>query len=148
MNKITIIGHVGGDPVLRYTPNGDGVCNFSIASNRNWRDRTTGEQQQETTWFNVSAWGNLGEICDRYLGKGQQVYVEGRVRGRTYTDRNGQTQCSLEVTLSQMQMLGNSGARAGSAASQNQEEEGEAEQYDTGDAYGVAGDEEIEDAPF
>ena len=93
---------------MRYTPNGQAVTSFSIASNRRYRT-AEGEQREETEWFNVSAFGRLSEICNQYLTRGQQVYIEGRLRGRSYTDRDGQPRYSLEVTATEMQMLGRRG---------------------------------------
>ena len=108
MNKIIVIGNVGRDPEMRYTANGESVTSFSVASNRRYRTRD-GEQREETEWFNVSAFGRLSEICNQYLTRGQQVYVEGRLRSRSYTDRDGQSRHSLDITLTEMQMLGRRG---------------------------------------
>ena len=108
MNKIIVIGNVGRDPEMRYTASGQAVTSFSVASNRRYRG-SDGEQREETDWFNVSAFGRLSEICNQYLTRGQQVYIEGRLRGRSYTDRDGQPRISLDVTLSEMQMLGRRG---------------------------------------
>ena len=93
---------------MRYTPSGQAVTSFSVASSRRYRT-ADGEQREETEWFNVSAFGRLSEICNQYLTRGQQVYVEGRLRGRSYTDRDGQPRYSLEVTATEMQMLGRRG---------------------------------------
>ena len=108
MNKIIVIGNVGRDPEMRYTASGQAVTSFSIASNRRYR-AADGEQREETEWFNVSAFGRLSEICNQYLTRGQQVYLEGRLRGRSYTDRDGQPRYSLDITLTEMQMLGRRG---------------------------------------
>ena len=93
---------------MRYTPNGQSVTSFSVASNRRYRT-SEGEQREETEWFNVSAFGRLSDICNQYLTRGQQVYVEGRLRSRSYTDRDGQPRYSLDITLTEMQMLGRRG---------------------------------------
>ena len=108
MNKIIVIGNVGRDPEMRYTPSGQAVTSFSIASNRRYRT-ADGEQRDETEWFNVSAFGRLSEICNQYLTRGRQVYVEGRLRGRSYTDRDGQPRYSLEITANEVQFLGGRG---------------------------------------
>ena len=108
MNKIIVIGNLGRDPEMRYTPSGQAVTSFSVASSRRYRT-ADGEQREETEWFNVSAFGRLSEICNQYLTRGQQVYVEGRLKGRSYTDRDGQPRYSLEVTATEMQMLGRRG---------------------------------------
>ena len=93
---------------MRYTPSGQAVTSFSVASSRRYRT-SDGEQREETEWFNVSAFGRLSEICNQYLTRGQQVYVEGRLRGRSYTDRDGQPRYSLDIMLTEMQMLGRRG---------------------------------------
>ncbi len=104
MNKIIVIGHLGRDPEMRYTPNGQAVTSFSVASNRKYTT-ATGEQREETEWFNVSAWGKLGETCNQYLSKGRQVYVEGRLRSRSYEGRDGQTRFVNEINLTDVQFL-------------------------------------------
>jgi single-strand DNA-binding protein len=108
VNKIIVIGNLGRDPEMRYTASGQAVTSFSVASSRRYRT-ADGEQREETEWFNVSAFGRLSEICNQYLTRGQQVYIEGRLRGRSYTDRNGEQRLSLDITLSEMQMLGRRG---------------------------------------
>ena len=90
MNKIIVIGNLGRDPEMRYTASGQSVTSFSVASNRKYTT-AAGESREETEWFNVSAWGKLGETCNQFLTKGQQVYVEGRLSSRTYQARDGQT---------------------------------------------------------
>ncbi len=112
LNKIIVIGHLGRDPEMRYTPSGQGVTSFSVASSRRYRT-AAGEQREETEWFNVSAWGRLAEVCNQYLTKGQQVYVEGRLRSRSYQANDGQTRFSLEINLTEMQMLGSRGSGMG-----------------------------------
>ena len=108
MNKIIVIGNLGSDPEMRYTPSGQSVTSFNIASNRRYRT-ADGEQREETEWFRCSAFGRLADVCNQYLTRGQQVYVEGRLRGRSYTDRDGQPRYSLDITLTEMQMLGRRG---------------------------------------
>ncbi len=97
---------------MRYTPSGQSITSFSVASNRRYRTGD-GEQREETEWFNCSAFGRLGEICNQYLTRGQQVYIEGRLRGRVYTDRDSQPRYSLDVMLTEMQMLGRRGDNEG-----------------------------------
>ena len=105
MNKIIVIGNLGRDPEMRYTPNGQAVTSFSVASNRKYTT-STGEQREETEWFNVSAWGKLGETCNQWLTKGSQVYIEGRLHSRTYQGRDGQTRFVNEINLTDVQFLG------------------------------------------
>jgi single-strand DNA-binding protein len=104
-NKITIVGYLGRDPELRYTPQGTAVCNFSVASTEKRKDRA-GELQDVTTWFRISVWGRQAELANQYLTKGRQVYVEGRLRQEEYTDRDGNRRSALEVTASDLQFLG------------------------------------------
>ena len=107
LNKIQIIGNLGRDPEMRYTPQGNNVTSFSVAVTRRWDDK------EETTWFNVSAWGRLAEICNQYLTKGKQVYIEGRIHPQqTYTDRDGITRASLKITANEVVMLGKGGGVA------------------------------------
>ena len=105
MNKIIVIGHLGRDPEMRYTPNGQGVTSFSIASSRRYTT-SGGETREETEWFNVSAWGRLAETCNQFLSKGRQVYVEGRLRSRSYEGRDGQTRFVNEINVTDVQFLG------------------------------------------
>jgi single-strand DNA-binding protein len=107
-NKIIIVGHLGRDQETRYTPQGTAVCNFSIATTERRKDRS-GESQEITTWFKVSLWGKQAEAVGQYLTKGKQVYVEGRLRTEEYTDREGNKRISLEVTASDIQLLGSKG---------------------------------------
>jgi len=105
MHKITIIGNLGRDPEMRYTPEGQAVVTFSVASSRKYKT-AAGEQREETEWFNCSAWGKLADICNEYLTKGKQVYVEGRLKTRTYQTQNGETRFSIDVTCQEIQFLG------------------------------------------
>jgi single-strand DNA-binding protein len=105
MNRIIIIGNLGRDPEARYTPSGQMVTSFSVASNHRYTDNQ-GQKKSETEWFNCSAFGKLAETCNQYLTKGQQVYIEGRLKSRTYQGRDGQTRFSNDVTVSDMQFLG------------------------------------------
>jgi single-strand DNA-binding protein len=105
LNKVMIIGHLGRDPEMRYTPSGRPVTTFSVAVSRSW-NTSDGERHAETEWFNVVTWGNLAEICKQYLTKGQQVYVEGRLQTRRWEDKEGNKHTSVEVVASEMMMLG------------------------------------------
>jgi single-strand DNA-binding protein len=117
VNKIIVIGHLGRDPEMRYTPNGQAVTSFSVASSRRYTT-SGGEQREETEWFNVSAWGKLGETCNQYLTKGQQVYIEGRMSSRTYEGRDGTTRVSIDVFLNDVQFLGGRGGMSDSVPSE------------------------------
>jgi len=105
LNKVQIIGHLGKDPEMRYTPSGKPVTTFSVAVSRSWNS-ADGERHSETEWFSVVAWGNLAEICKQYLVKGQQVYIEGRLQTRRWDDKEGVKHTSVEVVANEMMMLG------------------------------------------
>lgn len=105
LNKVMIIGRLGRDPEMRYTPSGSPVTSFSVGTNRSW-NTANGERHTETEWFNVVAWGSLAEICKQYLSKGQQVYLEGRLQTRRWEDGEGKRHSSTEVVAKEMIMLG------------------------------------------
>jgi single-strand DNA-binding protein len=105
LNKVMVIGHLGRDPEMRYTPSGRPVTTFTMAVSRSW-NTADGERRSETEWFNIVAWGNLAEICKQYLYKGQQVYIEGRLQTRRWEDKEGQKHTSVEVVANEMMMLG------------------------------------------
>jgi len=104
-NKITIVGYLGRDPELRYTPQGTAVCNFTVATTEK-RKNSKGEMEEHTIWFKVAAWGRQAEVADEYLAKGRQVYVEGRLRLEQYTDREGNPRISPEVNATDIHFLG------------------------------------------
>ena len=110
LNKVMIIGHLGREPEMRYTPSGRPVTSFNVATTRSWNS-PDGERREETEWFNVVAWGNLAEICKQYLNKGQQVYVEGRLQTRRWEDQEGKKHFTTEVVANEMIMLGERPAR-------------------------------------
>lgn len=105
LNKVILIGNLGRDPEMRYTPSGKPVTSFSLASSRSWVS-SDGERREETEWFNVVAWGNLAEICNQHLARGQQVYIEGRLQTRSWEDSNGQRHFRTEVVANEMIILG------------------------------------------
>ncbi len=103
-NKIIIVGYLGRDPELKYTPQGTAVCDFSVATTERRKDKS-GEMQEVTTWFRVSLFGRQAEVASQYLTKGRQVYVEGQLSQRDWTDKDGNTRTSLEVRGSEIQFL-------------------------------------------
>jgi single-strand DNA-binding protein len=105
LNKVQIIGHLGKEPEMRYTPSGKPVTTFTVAVSRSW-NTGDGERHSETEWFNIVAWGNLAEICKQYLTKGQQVYIEGRLQTRKWDDKEGAKHTSVEIVANEMMMLG------------------------------------------
>lgn len=104
LNKVMIIGRLGREPEMRYTPSGRPVTTFSVATSRSW-NTADGERRTETEWFNVVAWGSLAEICKQYLNKGQQVYIEGRLQTRHWDDPEGNKHTSVEIVANEMIML-------------------------------------------
>lgn len=104
MNKIILIGNLGRDPEMSYTPNGVAVTKFSLAVSRTEKS-ASGERQRETDWFNIVAWRQLAETCNTYLRKGNKVYVEGRLTQRKYTDKNNVERTSIDVSITEMEML-------------------------------------------
>jgi len=104
LNKIMLIGNLGKDPEMNYTPSGIALTKFSLAVNRVTR-AATGEKQEETEWFNIIAWRQLAETCNTYLHKGSKVYIEGRLTQRKYTDKNGIDRWMVEVVANEMEML-------------------------------------------
>jgi single-strand DNA-binding protein len=113
-NKIILVGNLGRDPELRYTPQGTPVCSFSLATNERRKDRNTGENNDITTWFRVTLWGRQAETASQYLSRGRPVYIEGRLRVEEWTDRDGKARHTLEVHATDMQFIGG-GARDESA---------------------------------
>ena len=119
VNKVILIGRLGKDPEVRYTPSGSAVANFSIATSEEWKDKNTGEKQERTEWHKIVAWRRLGEICGEYLHKGSQVYIEGRLQTKSWEDRDGNTRYTTEVVALNMQML-DSQRKEGKADSQEE----------------------------
>ncbi len=115
-NKITLIGHLGRDPELRYTPQGDAVCDFSMATNDRKKDKS-GEFQDVTTWFKVTLWRRQAENASKYLTKGSSVYIEGRLQVEDWTDRDGKDRYTLVVQASEMQFLSSRGESGGGYSS-------------------------------
>jgi single-strand DNA-binding protein len=117
--KLIIVGNLGNDPEMRYTPSGQAVTNLSVATNRRWTDNG-GQQQEETIWFRVSVWGKQAETCNQYLTKGQKVLIEGRLTPdketggpRIWTDQNGKPKASYEMTAFEVRFLGSRGEGGG-----------------------------------
>ena len=105
VNKVILVGRLGKDPELKYTPSGAPVAKFTLATDESFKDRT-GEQQKHTEWHNIVAWNKLAEICGEYLTKGKQIYIEGSIRSRQWQDQAGNKRTSYEIIANRMQMLG------------------------------------------
>jgi single-strand DNA-binding protein len=118
LNKIQIIGRLGRDPEMRYTSQGTPVTNFSVATGGKWTDRN-GNERDDTEWFRVEAWDRLAETCNQYLTKGKEVYIEGRIKTRKYTDRDGIERTVTEVVANNMLMLGGRGDSGSSGSYDN-----------------------------
>lgn len=124
--ELTIVGNLGGDPEMKYTPSGQAVTNLSVAANRKWTDGS-GQLQEETIWFRVAVWGKMAEACNQYLSKGRQVFVKGRLRPdenggpRIWQDQNGNPRASFEVTATEVKFLGGRGDSNGGGYNSQQE---------------------------
>ena len=116
VNKVIVIGRLGRDPEVRYTPDGTAVANFSVATSDEWRDKESGEKRERTEWHRIVAWRRLGEICGEYLSKGRQVYVEGKLQTRSW-EQDGVTRYTTEIIASDVQFLGGRDDAAGSSRS-------------------------------
>ncbi|WP_304678858.1 single-stranded DNA-binding protein [Neisseria bergeri] len=105
LNKVILIGRLGKDPEVRYMPNGEAVCNFSVATSETWNDRN-GQRVERTEWHNITMYRRLAEIAGQYLKKGSQVYLEGKIQSRKYTDKNGAERTAYDIIVNEMKMLG------------------------------------------
>lgn len=115
VNKVILIGRLGGDPEVRYTTNGGAVANFNLATNENWTDKN-GQKQERTEWHRVVIWGKMAELCGQYLSKGRQAYVEGRLQTREWNDKEGNKRYTTEIVAQSVQFLGGPGERASSTS--------------------------------
>lgn len=106
VNKVILVGNLGRDPEVRYSADGNAICNISIATTSNWKDKSSGERREETEWHRVVMYNRLAEIAGEYLRKGRPVYIEGRLRTRKWQNKEGQDQYTTEIIADQMQMLG------------------------------------------
>lgn len=151
LNKVLLIGRLGGDPEMRYTSSGMPVTTFSLATNRQWTDRE-GNAQEETDWHNVVAWDRLAQICNEHLAKGRLIYLEGRLRTRTY-EANGQKQYRTEIVASDMVMLDSAGGTHQSSPQEEVEKRPAAKVPATAGSRGRSGSagsrvEDDEELPF
>ncbi|MCY3668389.1 MAG: single-stranded DNA-binding protein [Gemmatimonadetes bacterium] len=114
VNKVILIGNLGSDPEVRYTPDGVPVANFNLATSESWNDRNTGERQERTEWHRLVLWRKLAEIAQQYLKKGSKIYVEGKLQTRSWDDQSGQKRYTTEIVVNDMQMLDSRGEGGGS----------------------------------
>ncbi|MBP6391965.1 MAG: single-stranded DNA-binding protein [Flavobacteriales bacterium] len=152
VNKVILIGNLGADPEVRHLQNGATVANFRIATSETYKDKNTGEKREQTEWHNIVAWRGLGEITEKYLRKGSKVYVEGKLRTRTWQDRDGNNKYTTEVHAEEMTLLDRptgeprpelQSAPAGQAGSAPRRAEAA-----TTSAPSGSGPEEMDDLPF
>jgi single-strand DNA-binding protein len=113
VNKVIIVGNLGKDPEIRYLPSGSAICNITVATSRQWKDKTSGERQEETEWHRITFFDRLAEIAGEYLKKGKSVYVEGRLKTRKYTDKDGVEKYATDIVAMEMQLLGGREGGAG-----------------------------------
>src|SRR5438874_10084908 len=127
VNKVILVGNLGRDPETRYATSGSAICNITIATSRQWKDKATGEKKEETEWHRVVFYDRLAEIAGEYLKKGRPVYVEGRLKTRKWQDKEGQDRYTTEIVAEQMQLLGSregmGGGDEGGGASRERGEE-------------------------
>jgi single-strand DNA-binding protein len=116
VNKVIIIGNLGRDPETRYMPSGDAMTTIAVATSESWKDKVTGEKKEQTEWHRITFFGKLAEIAGQYLKKGSQVYVEGSLRSRKYTDKDGVEKYATDIKAETMKMLGSRQGMGGSAA--------------------------------
>jgi single-strand DNA-binding protein len=106
LNKVHLIGNLGQDPDVRYAPSGDAVVNLNLATTSKWKDKSSGQMKEETEWHRVSIFGKAAEVAGQYLRKGSAVYVEGKIKSKKYTDKQGIERTAFEITCENFQMLG------------------------------------------
>jgi single-strand DNA-binding protein len=111
VNRVILVGNLGRDPEVRYTPSGTAIANFSVATTENWTNKD-GQRDSRTEWHRIVAWGRLGEICGEYLSKGRKVYIEGRIKTNEWEDQEGNKRQTKEIVASNMTMLGSRGEEA------------------------------------
>lgn len=114
VNKVILLGRLGQDPELKYTPSGVAVCNFSLATSESWNDKTSGKKQERTEWHRVVVWGKLAELCNQYLSKGRQAFVEGRIQTRSWEDQDGFKRYAVEINATTVQFIGEASTGASS----------------------------------
>ena len=145
MNKILVIGNLGSDPEMRYTPNGNAVTSFSVATNRRYKT-SDGETREETEWFRVNAWNRLGETCNQYLQRGSKVYVEGTLTSGAYLSNDGDPRASLDIRATEVRFLDSRNSGPGNSMNETYSSQSQ----ESGQASQVSGQdgEEFDDLPW
>jgi single-strand DNA-binding protein len=152
VNRVILIGNLGGDPEVRFTPSGQAVANFRIATNESWTDKS-GNKQERTEWHRIVVWGKLGELCGQYLKKGRQCFVEGRMQTREWNDKEGKKNYTTEVVAQNVQFLGGrpegeAGAGAGRNGSSRADDFGPPPPAEEFGGASVNGPPPADDIPF
>lgn len=147
VNKVILLGRLGQDPELKYTPSGSAVCNFSMATTEGWTDKS-GQKQEKTEWHRIVVWGKLAELCNQYLAKGRQAFLEGKLQTRSWDDKEGNKRYTTEILASTVQFIGGASATPGNQMKSSTPTQGESsnEQQD----YQVSSDVSFaaDDIPF
>jgi len=156
LNQVQIIGNLGKDPEVRYAPSGDAIASFSVACTESWKDKNTGEKKEATEWINIVIYGKLAEVAGQWLKKGQQVFLQGKIRTRKWQDQSGNDRYSTEVVASEMKMLGGkseggnggNGGNSNRQGQQQQRQQTQQTQQRQAPAQRQAHDDFDEDIPF
>lgn len=138
INKVILVGNLGSDPEVRYTPQGTAVANFNLATNEAYKDRD-GNLQEKTEWHRIVVWDRLAEICEKYLKKGSQVYIEGSLQTRSYEDKEGVTKYTTEIKAREMQILGSREGGAGGADDYDERPRSGGQSRESRGSYGGGG---------
>jgi single-strand DNA-binding protein len=147
VNKVIILGRLGQDPELKYTPSGTSVCNFSLATSESWTDKS-GQKQEKTEWHRIVVWGKLAELCNQYLTKGRQAFVEGKLQTRSWEDKDGSKRYATEILASTVQFIG--GAQASNSTTDREYSQAHENTNDMNQNYNVSSDTNFaaDDIPF
>ncbi len=147
VNKVILLGRLGQEPELKYTPSGAAVCNFSLATSETWNDKNSGQKQERTEWHRVVVWGKLAELCNQYLAKGRQAFVEGRLQTRSWEDKTGQKRYTTEINATTVQFIG---GQAGAGSSSYDSQAGGQMNNEPAQEYNIAADANFasDDIPF
>ena len=143
VNKAILVGRLGADPELRFTPNGRAVATFNLATDSVWKDKS-GQQQKNTDWHKIVVWGAQAETCSKYLSKGRECYIEGEIRNRSYDDKEGNKRFVTEIVAQRVQFLGGGGAGGGRGAARDQDMGPPSD----GPGFGDSGPADDDDIPF
>ena len=143
VNKVILLGRLGQDPELKYTPNGSAVCNFSVATTESWTDKS-GQKQDKTEWHRIVVWGKLAELCNQYLSKGRQAFIEGKLQTRSWDDKDGNKKYTTEILASTVQFIGGTTSPQNQTQSDPQYSQEPSQDYKVADETHFAAD----DIPF